>query len=144
MNESSFFPLFNESSDNEFTVFAPTDAAFAAQRDEFEDIDSDTLIDADTLVGHHIIDEKLRDIDLVFDKRFQTLSNTTVHTTTVVFADRSLYQFNPQYSSNNHPSSLIRYTNVSLFLFFVVVVIIFFWGGGGGETVLMQYSLPAS
>lgn len=109
INESVFFPLFNESTDSEFTVFAPTNAAFEAQMGELASLD----IDPDTLVGHHLVPETVMEADLVFDKRFMTFSNTTLHSTTVVYADRSLYQYNPQYSQNNHPSALVRYTNVS-------------------------------
>lgn len=109
VNQSQFFPLMsgNDTSiSGEFTVFAPTNAAFA--------IGNPDLVDLNTLVGHHLIDGTVKESDLVFNKQFITLAGTTLHSTTVVFGDRSLYQYNPQYAQNNHQSALVRYSFVSI------------------------------
>ena len=88
----------------ELTFFAPTNAAF-------DDLEATLNVDLNNLAGHHIVDGTLKESDFAFDMRFMTASNTTLHSTTVVYADRTL-MFNPGYSSN-HPSNLIRYTTVS-------------------------------
>lgn len=111
INSSSILSSFlNTSDDSEFTIFAPTNAAFEAMRSELDALG----IDSDTLLGHHIIaDSDLKESDLGFNLRFMTLSNTTLHSNAVVYGDRTL-QYNPKYSNNYHHSNLIRYTTVSL------------------------------
>lgn len=108
INQGGLLPLFNESSGLEFTLFAPTNEAFEAMGGQLPN-----NIDVDLLVGHHVVVDIVEEEDLAQNQRFMTFANTTLHSTTVVFADRSLYQYNPSYSRNNHHSSLIRYTNVS-------------------------------
>lgn len=104
---SDIFLMFLNTS-NKFTVFAPTNAAFEAMRRELE------ALDLNIVVGHHIIGGRtLQESNLGFNLRFMTLSNTTLHSTTVVYGDRSLL-YNPQYSKHFNPSDLIRYTTVSL------------------------------
>lgn len=104
---SDIFLMFLNTSDG-FTIFAPTNAAFEAMLDELE------ALDLDVAVGHHIIDDRaLRESQLGFNLRFMTLSNTTLHSTAVVYGDRTLL-YNPDYSKHFHPSRLIRYTTVSL------------------------------
>jgi hypothetical protein len=109
ISSDTFAMLLNTSDDSQFTIFAPTNAAFEAMRSELEA----SQIPLDTLAGHYIIpDSRLMESDLGFNMRFNTLSNTTLHTTVVQYADRTL-QYNPSYSTSHH-SNLIRYTNVSL------------------------------
>lgn len=108
VNESIFLPLIgSNSSDVEFTVFAPTNAAFDAIQDQLEDVNITALI------GNHILEGTVMESDLLFDKRFTTMNDLTVHSTTVVFGDRTLYVHNPLYSQYNDPSNLVRYTTVS-------------------------------
>ena len=105
---SDLLPIFvnvNESG-LELTVFVPTNAAFEAVRGELDDVDPDVL------VRNHIVEGTIDESDLVFDQRFQTLQNTSLHSTTVVFADQSYLQYNQHYSSRNRG---IRYIHVSSF-----------------------------
>lgn len=110
---SQFFSLLLNSS-IEFTLFAPSNQSF-------ENFNSG--ISADVLVGHHIVDDEVKEANLGFDVRLMTLSDTVIHTTTVVYGDRTLV-FNPAYSKNHNPSNLIRYSTVSLAHF---VVLFFTW-----------------
>ena len=111
-SSSDLFSTFlNTSGDSQFTIFVPTNAAFEAMREELED--AETEVSLDTLVGHHIIpDSELKESDLGFNLRFNTLANTTLHTAVVVYGDRTLV-YNPQYSNRYHSSNLVRYTTVS-------------------------------
>lgn len=89
-----------------FTLFAPTNAAIEAVRDELD------MMNSAVVVGNHIVGRALKEEDLTFNQRFQTLANLTIHSTTVVFGHRTLYNYNPHYGSNSQSNS-IRYTTVS-------------------------------
>lgn len=109
VNSSDIFPMFLNSSDSdEFTIFAPTNAAFEAMRRELEA----SGVSLDTLVGHYIVpDSTLKESDLGFNLVFMTLSDTNLHTAVVVYGDRTLL-YNPRYTNNNHYSNLVRHTKV--------------------------------
>lgn len=91
------------------TLFAPTNAAIEAVRDELDQMDS-TMI-----VGNHVVGRALKEDDLIFNQRFQTIVNLTIHSTEVVFGDRTLLQYSPGYwrKSNSYQSHGIRYSFVS-------------------------------
>lgn len=107
-NQSALFSMVNNPNGSEFTVLAPTNEAFESMSDL---VDS---IDLETFVGHHLIGRSVTELDLEFDQRFQSLANTTLHSTTVVFGDRVLHKYSPGYFNKNNPGNLIRYTMVIL------------------------------
>ncbi len=112
LNLTTFVDVFNQSDFSplltighiEFTVFAPTNAAFEDVLNEMGEVDLNIL------AGNHLLAGTMKESDIVFNGRFLTLANMTLHSTTVVYADQRSCQTNSQ---NNNPSSSIRYTNVS-------------------------------
>ena len=69
------------------TVFAPTNAAFDAVRDDLVGIDPDMLI------GNHIVNGTVKESDLVFDRRFTNIVGLTLHSTVASFPDTSLISY---------------------------------------------------
>ena len=65
------------------TVFAPTNAAFDAVRDQLVNEDPDMVI------GNHIVLGAVKESDLVTDRRFTNLANLILHATTASFPDTS-------------------------------------------------------
>ena len=106
LNESDFTSQ-NILGQMPFTLFAPTNAAIEAVRDDIN------FLDPTMLVGNHIVGQALKQEELGFDRRFLTLSNLTIHSTTVVFGDLSLYRYSPNYRSSTLQPN-IRYSVVSL------------------------------
>lgn len=104
VTESEYFDLLNATGDplREYTIFAPTDKAF----EEAGDLDADLNV----VVGNHIYDGTVKESDLHFNRRFNTLANTTIHSTTVVFGDHYAFQSGlVQYGYGN----MVRYSYVS-------------------------------
>lgn len=106
INDSDLMQSLLNNTDFVFTLFAPTNAAFQAMLEPAEEINQDLL------VGHHLVEGIVKVSDLVFDQRFMSFFNTTLHSTTVVYGDKTLYQYNYQHAKD-HSNSMITYTNVS-------------------------------
>ena len=105
IDDSEFMQTLLNNTGFEFTLFAPTNAAF------------ENMLEAvggnpDLLVGHHLVEGVVKVSDLVYDQRFMSYFNTTLHSTTVVYGTRTLYQYNYQHAKD-HSNSMITYTNVS-------------------------------
>ena len=92
---SSFFDLISANNSNvSITVFAPTNAAFDAVRDQLEDVDPDMVI------GNHIVLGAVSESDLVTDRRFMNLAGLILHATTASFPDTSsLSYYNPKFTN---------------------------------------------
>ena len=81
---SSFFDLISANNSNmSITVFAPTNAAFDAVRDQLVNEDPDMVI------GNHIVLGTVKESDLVTDRRFTNLADLILHATTASFPDTS-------------------------------------------------------
>ena len=91
---SSFFDLIISNNSNmSITVFAPTNAAFDAVRDQLVGADPDMI------VGNHIVLGTVKESDLVTDRRFMNLAGLILHATTASFPNTgSLSYYNPQYT----------------------------------------------
>ena len=87
------------------TFFVPTNEAFVSSP-------SDNL-DIDMLLLNHIVLGRVSLSSLTFNRRFMTLSGLMIHSTAVVYADRSLAEYSQGYNNYNTHSNPIRYTNVS-------------------------------
>ena len=77
---SIFTDLLN-STNAVLTLFAPTN-------ESFDDIDL-LSVDPDMLVGNHLVRGTLKEADLMNNRRFTTLAETQLHSTTVVFSTYS-------------------------------------------------------
>ena len=102
---SSFFDrLLSNSSNVSITVFAPSNAAFDAVRDQLVDADPDMII------GNHIVVGTVKESDLVTDRRFMNLAGLILHATTASFPNTgSLSYYNPQYTMVKQLSSILCY-----------------------------------
>ena len=104
LNQSTYLELLNTTGET-LTVFAPTNAAFAAMRDQLIGMNPNTL------VGNHIVNATILSTQLRSTMRFQTVAQTTLHSTAVVFYDLSYT--NPHYLNYYHQSNLARTRSVS-------------------------------
>jgi hypothetical protein len=92
---SSFFDLIIANNSNiSVTVFAPSNAAFDAVRDQLVGIDPDVVI------GNHIVLGTVKESDLVTDRRFMNLAGLILHASTASFPDTSsISYYNPQFTN---------------------------------------------
>lgn len=93
---SSFLDLISANNSNvSITVFAPTNAAFDAVRDQLAGVDPDMVI------GNHIVIGNVKESDLInIDRRFMNLAGLTLHATTASFPDTSsINYYNPQFTN---------------------------------------------
>ena len=76
------------------TVFAPSNAAFDAVRNELVDMDPDMVI------GNHIVLGTVKESDLVSNRRFTNLAGLTLHSTVASFPDTSsISYYNTQFTN---------------------------------------------
>lgn len=98
---STYFDLLSSSSNITLTVFAPTNAAFAAAN-----ISSN--IDLDALVGNHIVLGTVKESDLITDRRFVNIEDLTLHSSTASFPDTSSITYRSQQFISVRPCSSFR------------------------------------
>ena len=91
------------------TFFVPTNEAL----ESFQSDNQSDNLDIDMLLLNHIVLGRVSLSSLTFNRRFMTLSGLMIHSTAVVFADRSLVEYSQGYNNYNTHSNPIRYTNVS-------------------------------
>ena len=106
LNQSTYLELLNTTGET-LTVFAPTNAAFAAMSDQLIGMNPNTL------VGNHIVNATILSTQLRSMMRFETVAQTTLHSTAVVFHDTSFLHTNPHYLNYYHQSNLVRTRSVS-------------------------------
>ena len=76
------------------TVFAPSNAAIDAVRDQLVNVDPDMVI------GNHIVLGAVKESDLVTGRRFTNLAGLILHATTASFPDTSsISYYNTQFTN---------------------------------------------
>ena len=106
LNQSTYFELLNTTGAT-LTVFAPTNAAFAAMSNQLLGVNPEML------VGNHIVNATILSTQLRSMMRFQTIAQTTLHSAVVVFYDNTFLYNNPHYLNYYHQSNLVRTRSVS-------------------------------